>query len=48
MTDIQQHWQEITFLMMGGWIGWLSMLVFQLQNAPKVLEMQIAFAAVRI
>lgn len=42
MTELQLHWQEIAFMMLAAWNGWLSLQVFQNQSAIRVIEMQLA------
>lgn len=42
MSDRQFRWQEIAFLMLAGWMGWLSLMVFSQQNSIRILEMQVA------
>jgi len=44
MTD-SIHWQEIAFMMLAGWMGWLSLLVFRQGDKIRILEMQIALKA---
>ena len=41
MTD-SIHWQEIAFMMLAGWMGWLSLLVFRQGDKIRVMEIQIA------
>ena len=40
MTNID--WQQIAFMMLAGWMGWLSILVFRQGDKLRILEMQIA------
>lgn len=43
MTSIiQSRWQEIAFLMMAGWMGWLSLMVFSQQGDIRMIQMQLA------
>ena len=36
------HWQEIAFMMLAAWMGWLSLLVFRQGDKLRIVEMQIA------
>lgn len=36
------HWQEIAFMMLAGWMGWLSLLVFRQGDKIRVMEIQLA------
>ena len=41
MTD-SINWEEIAFMMLAAWMGWLSLLVFRQGDKLRILEMQIA------